>query len=314
MTAKHGVLRTPDECFANLPDYPFAPNYLDIDHVRMHYLDEGPRQGDVVLLLHGEPSWSFLYRKMIPLLVSAGCRVIAPDLIGFGRSDKLAQQRDYSAQYHLDTLCALLGALDIHDITLVCQDWGGLLGLRLAATHGYRFRAIVAANTMLPGFPLQHTNLNQRFGPRNLLATGIGFGAWFLFSQLNPFWRAGQVLQLGTATKLSAKVRAAYDAPYPNRHYMAAARIFPRLVMTEMDENKKAWKQLLEWDKPFLCAFSDKDPIMSPLALIFQLLIPGAADQPHCTIGGAGHFLQEDKGEELAAVVSEFVRRSRTRA
>ncbi len=305
------VLRTDDARFNNLPDYPFAPHYHNVADVRMHYLDEGPRDGDVVLLLHGEPSWSYLYRKMIPPLVAAGCRVIAPDLIGFGRSDKLPHQHQYSAQYHLDSLCALLGALDIHDITLVCQDWGGLLGLRLAADHGYRFRAIVAANTMLPGFPLGHPNLKQRFGRRNLAATGIGFGAWFLFSQLNPFWRASQVLQLGTTGKLSPAVCAAYDAPFPNRSFMAAARIFPRLVMTEMTENKKAWKKLLKWEKPFLCAFSDKDPIMSPLAMLFPLLIPGAADQPHCTIEGAGHFLQEDRGEELAQQVIALLQRCR---
>jgi len=305
------VLRTPDSRFENLPGYAFSPHYHQLGELRMHYLDEGPRNGDVVLLLHGEPSWSFLYRKMITPLTEAGHRVIAPDLIGFGRSDKLPYQHQYSARFHLNNLCELLGALDIHNITLVCQDWGGLLGLRLAADHDYRFRAIVAANTMLPGFPLGHPNLKQRFGRRNLAATGIGFGAWFLFSQVNPFWRASQVLQLGTVSKLPDEVRAAYDAPYPDRRYMAAARVFPRLVMTEMTENKKAWRKLLRWEKPFLCAFSDKDPIMSPLAMLFPLLIPGAAEQPHTTIEQAGHFLQEDQGETLASHVIALIQRCR---
>lgn len=307
MAIRHAALRTPDECFANLDDFPFEPNYLEIDGLRMHYVDEGPRDGAIVLLLHGEPSWSYLYRKMIPPLVKAGHRVIAPDLIGFGRSDKLIHQRDYSASFHIHMIGSLIGALDIHNITLFCQDWGGLIGLRIAMEHQSRFRGIVAGNTMLPGFPLRHPNLVQRFGKSNLWATSVGFGAWFLFSQINPFWRAGQILQLGTTTKLSPAVVAAYNAPFPSRRYMAGARIFPRLVFTEMDENKKTWKKLLSWEKPFLCAFSDRDPIMSPLSLIFQLLVPGAADQPHCTIKRGGHFLQEDQGSELASVVEGFI-------
>jgi haloalkane dehalogenase len=307
MSSSLSFVRTPDDRFANLPGYSFAPHYVQVEGLRMHYLDEGPRDGAVVLLLHGEPSWSYLYRKMIPLLVAAGHRVIAPDLIGFGRSDKLVSQHDYSANFHIRTVSALIGALDIHNITLFCQDWGGLIGLRIAADHESRFRGIVAANTMLPGFPLRHPDLAHRFGRINLLRTSVGFGAWYLFSQINPFWKAGQVLQLGTYHKLPADVQAAYDAPYPSRKYMAGAKVFPRLVMTEMTENKRIWKKLLRWNKPFLCAFGTKDPIMSPLVLLFQLLIPGAADQPHQDIDEAGHFLQEDQSEKLAQVINQFI-------
>lgn len=300
------VLRTPDHRFRDLPGYPFAPNYTDVDHLRMHYVDEGPADGPVVLMLHGEPSWSYLYRKMIPVLTEAGYRVVCPDLIGFGRSDKLRYQRQYSYDFHLKTLKAFLDNLQLSDIHLVCQDWGGLLGLRLVAAEPERFARIVAANTMLPGFPANHPRLKGKLRTRDKLAAGAGFSAWFAFSQLHPFWRAGQVLQLGTVTKLSEAVMEAYDVPFPDRGFMAGARIFPRLVPTRLRANREAWQTLLRWDKPFLTAFSDRDPIMSPLATVFQELIPGAHGEPHTTIRGAGHFLQEDKGEELARVIADW--------
>lgn len=304
-------LRTPDERFENLPAYPFRPNYLMVDdaeggELRMHYLDEGPKDAPVALMLHGEPSWSYLYRKMVPIVAEAGYRVVAPDLIGFGRSDKPTKQGDYTHTRHVQWVGALLDKLDLRNITLVCQDWGGLIGLRLVADHGERFAGVVAANTMLPHFSM--SAVSDVIGLKEKLTTAFGFGSWYALSQLHPWWKAGNIVQLGTATKLSDEVRAAYDAPYPSRAHMAGARVFPRLVPSEPVENRAAWEKLRHWEKPFLCAFSDKDPIMSPLAGIFPALIPGARGRSHTTIRGAGHFLQEDKGEELAQVVADFMK------
>lgn len=306
-------LRTPDERFRNLPGFDFPPHYAMVPdfeggELRLHYLDEGPRDAPVVLMLHGEPSWCYLYRKMIPLVVAAGYRVIAPDLIGFGRSDKPTRQSDYSHQGHVRWIGTLLTQLGLRDMVLVCQDWGGLVGLRLAAAQPDLFAGILAANTMLPGFPLSHPALGAVFGRWQRLRATLGFGSWFAFSQLHPAWRAGFVLRMGTARKLPRDVQAAYDAPFPSQAYMAGARVFPRLVPSDMGANKAAWKQLRQWQKPFLCAFSDKDPIMSAMADVFPALIPGAQGQPHTTIARAGHFLQEDAGEDLARVTVAFAR------
>lgn len=306
-------LRTPDERFLDLPGFDFRPHYAMVPdfeggELRMHYLDEGPRDAPVLLMLHGEPTWCYLYRKMIPVAVAAGFRVIAPDLIGFGRSDKPTRQSDYSHQGHVRWVGTLLTQLGLRDMVLVCQDWGGLIGLRLAAAQPDFFAGILAANTMLPGFPLRHPALQDVFGRWRRLRTTLGFGGWFAFSQLHPSWQAGFVVRLGTARKLPPAVQAAYDAPFPGQDYMAGARVFPRLVPSDMATNKVAWKQLLQWEKPFRCAFSDKDPIMSAMAGVFPALIPGAQGQPHTTIGQAGHFLQEDAGEELGRVAVDFAR------
>jgi len=305
-------LRTPDERFTLLPDYRFEPHYVMVDdteggQLRLHYVDEGPRDAPVVLMLHGEPSWSYLYRKMIPIVVRAGYRVIAPDLIGFGRSDKPAKQSDYTHIRHVQWIGSLLTQLQLKDITLVCQDWGGLIGLRLIAERPDDFARVVAANTMLPGFPLTHPKLKTAFGPWRKLRTTLGFGAWYSFSQLHPRWTAGFVIQMGTALTMPAAVKAAYNAPFPSQAYMAGARVFPKLVPSDMRNNINAWKQLLQWQKPFLCAFSDKDPIMSAMADIFPALIPGCAGQKHTTIANGGHFLQEDQGEQLAQTVVDFL-------
>lgn len=307
------VLRTPDSYFENLDGFDYQPNYLEVadEHnssIRMHYLDEGDAKAPVVLMLHGEPSWSYLYRKMIDPVVAAGYRVIAPDLIGFGRSDKPAAQSDYSHSRHVAWVLSLLQQLQLKDMTLMSQDWGGLIGLRLAAEQPQLFSRILAANTMLPGFPIKKPAVKAVFGTLDKLATTIGFGSWFIFSQINPFWSAGQILQLGTAIKLSKEEVAAYNAPFPERSYMAGAKVFPRLVPSDMDNNKTAWKNLQQWQKPFLCAFSDKDPIMSRMAKVFPALIPGCSGQAHTTIRGASHFLQDDKGEELAQVLIKFIR------
>jgi haloalkane dehalogenase len=294
------VLRTPDERFANLDGYPFAPHYLDVAGLRVHYLDEGPRSAAPVLLMHGEPSWSYLYRKMIPILTAAGHRCVAPDLVGFGRSDKPLRREDYTYQQHVDWMREVLERLDLRAITLVCQDWGGLIGLRLAAEHEDRFARIVVANTFLPT------------GDR---PAGDAFMAWRKFSQDTPEFPIGRILQGGCATPLPPAVVAAYDAPFPDERYKAGARQFPTLVPISPEDpaapaNRKAWEVLRRWQKPFLTAFSDSDPVTRGGDTIFQQEVPGAEGQPHTTITGAGHFLQEDKGEDLARVVVEFLARA----
>jgi len=296
------VLRTPDERFARLPDYDFEPRYIEVpsgddDALRIHHVDVGPPDAEVVLCIHGEPTWSFLYRKMIPVFTRAGYRAVAPDLIGFGRSDKLASREDYTYQRHVDWMTAWLKQLDLRRITLVCQDWGGLIGLRLAAENPERFARIVAANTGLP--------------------TGDGapseaFMSWRKLSQEMPVMPVGGILQTACVSEVSPEVAAAYDAPFPDESYKEGARIFPALVPVSPDDpaaaaNHRAWEVLERWDKPFLTAFSDSDPITRGGDLVLRERIPGARDQPHTTIENAGHFLQEDQGEEFARVVVEFM-------
>jgi haloalkane dehalogenase len=248
-------------------------------------------------MLHGEPSWSYLYRKMIPVITAAGYRAVAPDLVGFGRSDKPERREDYTYQRHVDWMKGWLEAVDLRQITLVCQDWGGLVGLRLAASHEERFDRVVAANTGMPT------------GDRPM---GEAFLRWQRYSQTTPNFHAGGIVKGGCVSELSPEVVAAYDAPFPDDRYKAGARQFPLLVPTSPDDpatvpNRKAWEVLARWEKPFLTAFSDSDPIMQGGDRVFQKVIPGAKGQPHTTIVGAGHFLQEDKGEELAQVVVDFM-------
>jgi len=295
------ILRTPEERFADLPDYPFDPRYADIgDGLRMHYVDEGPPAAPVVLMLHGEPSWSFLYRHMIPPIAAAGFRAVAPDLVGFGKSDKPAAQSDYTYDGHLAWLWSFVEGLELNDITLVCQDWGGLLGLRLVAEHPDRFARVIAANTFLPT------------GREPL---GDAFAAWRTFATTSPAFDIGTVVSKGCATELSPAVIASYDAPFPDESYKAGARVFPALVPDDPGKpdalaNQKAWASLSRFDRPFLTAFSDKDPITRGADKFLRAAIAGAKDQPHTTIEGGGHFLQEDRGPELAEVVIDFVRAS----
>jgi haloalkane dehalogenase len=296
------ILRTPDEQFANLPDYPFEPHYVEIDGLRIHYVDEGSANGEVVLMLHGEPSWSYLYRKMIPIITAAGYRAIAPDLVGFGRSDKPAQQEDYTYERHVHWMTGFIESLDLQNITLVCQDWGGLIGLRIAAEQEGRFARIVAANTGLPT------------GDQSM---GEAFLAWQRYSQEVPNFHVGDIVKGGCVTNLTPEIVAAYDAPFPDDRYKAGARQFPMLVPTSPNDpaapaNRKACEVLTRWEKPFLTAYSDSDPITRGADRLFQHLVPGAKNQPHTTITGAGHFLQEDKGPELAEVIVDFLERTRT--
>ena len=297
------VLRTPDEQFAGLPEYPFAPNYATVTaadgtKLRVHYVDEGPRDATPVLLMHGEPSWSFLYRRVIPVLVAAGHRVIAPDLVGFGRSDKPADVADYSYAAHVAWMSEVVfGVLDLRDATFFGQDWGGLIGLRLVAAQPERFARVVIGNTGLP--------------------TGDGhltdaFFAWQQFAADAPSLPIGQIINFGTTTDLAAEVIAAYDAPYPDDDYKAGARVFPKLVPSTPDDpehaaNVAAWAVLEQYDRPFLCAFSDRDPITGGGDAEFLRRVPGTQGQAHVTIEGGGHFLQEDRGPELGRVIAEFI-------
>jgi haloalkane dehalogenase len=294
------ILRTPDARFHGLPGYSFEPHYVEIDGLRVHAVDEGPRSAPPVLLLHGEPSWSYLYRKMIPPLVAAGHRVVAPDLVGFGRSDKLADRRAYSYQFHVDIVAGFLRALDLRAITLFCQDWGGLIGLRIAAEDPGRFARVVAANTFLPT------------GDQN---PGPAFLAWKKFALEIDEFPVGAIVRGGCVSDLAPEVIAAYDAPFPEERFKEAARAFPALVPVTPEDpaseaNRAAWTVWAKWRKPFLTAFSDSDPITKGADAVLQRSIPGTQGQPHVTIEGGGHFLQEDKGEELARVVNDFIARS----
>lgn len=296
------VLRTPDDRFASLPGYPFAPHYVEVDAgdgsrpLRMHHVDEG--RGPVVLLLHGEPSWSYLYRKMIPPLVAAGLRCVAPDLVGFGRSDKPSARADYTYARHVAWTRALVAQLALRDVTLFCQDWGGLIGLRLVAAEPERYARVVASNTFLP--------TGDREPP-------AAFLTWQAFSQTVPVLPVGGILRGACARPLARDVEAAYDAPFPDETYKAGARQFPLLVPVRPDDpeaepNRRAWPALEAFARPFLTLFGDRDPVTRGGDVELQRRIAGCAGQPHATIANAAHFIQEDAGEELAEHVIRFVR------
>ena len=294
------VLRTPDERFTDVPGFPFAPQYAETsDGLRMAYVDEG--SGPVVLLLHGEPSWSYLYRTMIPVLADAGFRVVAPDLIGFGRSDKPAAVADYTYAGHVEWLRSVLfDALDLTDLTLFCQDWGGLLGLRLVAEHPSRFARVAAGNTGLPD------------GRHRLPDAWWRFRDFVVRTEDLPI---GFLVNSGCVNPLSDAEVAAYDAPFPDASYKAGAKAFPDLIPQDADNpatpaNQRAWEALVGFGKPFLCTFSDADPITSGGERMLIGKIPRAQGQPHTTIAGGGHFLQEDRGPQLAAVLVDWIRGS----
>jgi haloalkane dehalogenase len=299
------VLRTPDERFTSLPDFPYAPHYTEITdesgvRLRVAAIDEGRRDAAPILLLHGEPTWSFLYRRIIERLVAAGHRVVAPDLVGFGRSDKPADRADYTYERHVKWMSDWLVANDLRDITLFCQDWGGLIGLRLVAAFPDRFARVVAANT---------------FMPEGSGATPA-FEAWLAFSQSVPVFPTPMIVNGGTVRDLSEAERNAYEAPYPDESYKAGARQFPALVpvkpdMASVRENQQAWKVLERFEKPFLTAFGDSDPITKGADARLQARIPGCKGQNHTTIVNAGHFLQEDQPDEIAKVVDDFIKATR---
>jgi len=292
------LLRTPEDRFASLPDFPFAPRTVDVGGPRMAWVEAGAANAPVVLCLHGEPSWSFLYRNLLPEFASAGLRAVAPDLIGFGRSDKPSRREDYTYQRHLDWLRAFIESQGLAGITLLCQDWGGLLGLRLATELPERFARVVAANTFLP--------TGDQPMPK-------AFFRWRDFSQSTPQFDVGAIVSKGCATPLSPEVVAAYDAPFPDETYKEGARQFPMLVPATPDDpqtvaNRRAWEVLGAWTKPFLTAFSDQDPITRGGDAVFQAIVPGAQGRAHVTLEGGGHFLQEDLPGPLAKTVIDFVR------
>jgi haloalkane dehalogenase len=292
------LLRTPEDRFADLPYFAFPVRYAHVHGVRMAYVEAGPPDGPPVLLLHGEPSWSFLYRKLLPVLAGAGLRAIAPDLVGFGRSDKPAEVADHSYARHVEWVRGLaFDALDLRGVTLVGQDWGGLIGLRLVAEHPDRFARVVAANTGLPTGDQPMPEVWWRF--REVVITA-------------PEISVSRLVQSGCQTPLPSEVLAAYDAPFPDETFMAGVRAMPRLVPTAPDDpatpaNRAAWQQLSTWDKPFLVAFSDRDPITGGMAPILKRTMAGAAGLDHPVLDGAGHFLQEDAGERLGRIVADFV-------
>jgi haloalkane dehalogenase len=292
------VVRTPEDRFADVPDFAYVPRYVDVSGLRLAYVEAGPSDGEPVLLLHGEPSWSFLYRTVMAVLAAAGLRAIAADLIGFGRSDKPADIGDHSYARHVEWIRAFaFDQLDLHGLTLVGQDWGGLIGLRLVAEHPDRFARVVAANTGLPTGDQPMPEVWLRF--REVVRTA-------------PALSVSRLVQSGCQTVLSEAVLGAYDAPFPDEIFTAGVRAMPGLVPTSPDDpatpaNRAAWRQLSAWDKPFLVAFSDHDPITGGMAPVLKRAVPGAASIEHPVIEGAGHFLQEDAGEQLGAVIADFV-------
>jgi haloalkane dehalogenase len=301
------ILRTPDERFDGLTGFPWPPGYVEVDSgdgsgpLRIGYVATGPEDGAVVLCLHGEPTWSYLYRKVMRVLADAGCRAVAVDLVGFGRSDKPADVADYTYARHVEWVrAAVFDQLDLRDVTLLGQDWGGLIGLRLVAENPDRFARVVAANTGLPDGTQQMSDVWLMFRDAVAKAERLDIGRFVVGGCKNP---------------PPAEVAAAYDAPFPDESFKSGARAFPMLVPTTPDDpggidNGKAWQVLTSLDLPFLVAFSDGDPITGAMAPVFKRVMPGAQGLEHPTIEGAGHFLQEDAGEDLGRVVAEFVRAS----
>ena len=292
-------LRTPDDCFNGLPDFAYTPHYTQVGGLRVAHIDEGPRDAPVVLLMHGEPTWSFLYRKMIPVLLAAGFRVVAPDLVGFGRSDKPARPSDYSYANHVRWMNAWLAANDLRRITLFCQDWGSLIGLRMVVDAPQRFDRIVLANGGLP---------------TGTSPIPFAFKVWRAFARFSPWFPIGRIVKAGCAQGLTPQELAAYNAPFPTRRHRIAARLFPGFVPTRPDDperenNERAWEFFKRWDKPFLTLFSNRDPVTRGGHRIWQQLVPGAQGQPHAVTRGAGHFLQEDKGAEVAQAIVAFIQR-----
>jgi len=298
-----GVYRTPDERFRHLPGFDFTPHYLEINGYRVAYLDEGPADGEVILLLHGEPTWSYLYRKMIPVLVNAGHRCIVPDLIGFGRSDKPASMETHTYQFHVDAMTELATALDLQQATFFGQDWGSLIGLRVVAENEERFARVVLSNAGLP--------VGTAAGPEDF-PEGSGFIRWRRRNQAmidRGDIPTGRILATNTG---DASIAAAYDAPFPDPAYKAGALIMPQRVPVFADDpaneaNRRAWEVFERWEKPFLTAYGDSDPVTRGGERPFQERVPGAQGQRHVTVQGAGHFIQETHGEELAGIINEFI-------
>ena len=315
-----GILRTPDERFNGIKDYPFSANYLTIGDTRIHYLDEGPIDGKIIFLLHGEPAWSYLFRKMIPTLTAAGYRVIAPDMVGFGKSDKYISIEDYSHQMHVDKIVQLVRELNLKDVTAHLHDWGGLVGFRVIAEEPERFSGIIASNTSLiaPGRGFLRDLLSHISYPLFKLGIwiqgpatweefigGDGFTGWIRYSRYTDNIDVGGIMQ--TLGNVSDEERAGYEAPYPNATYKAGAQIFPYLIPSELRKNEMAYREVFEkWNKPFLIANSDNDPVTSNNPRLAEMLkrVPTAKE---ILIKGPGHFIQEEAGPEYAQLIIDFI-------
>ena len=314
------MIRTPDEAFQNLPDYPFKANYVDSLGYRIHYVDEGPRDGQVILLMHGQPTWSYLYRHMIPVLANAGFRVIAPDNVGFGKSDKPADISDHSYQMHIDVMTNFVDELKLEGITYFGQDWGGLIGLRVVAERPDRFARVMISNTALPaaggiqgllGYPLFRISVWKRGVVQKLDTKGEDFDfiQWVAYSRHTDNFDFGQLIQGGTNKELSEAELAAYAAPFPNNDYIAAVRTFPSLVASQLRENQAVMDDFYaKWDKPLLTAFGTDDNLMKGRDKVWQETVPGAQGQAHTLVEGGHHFIQDDKPNELSQLLIEFIK------
>jgi|TARA_B110000259_G_scaffold187923_1_gene244022 haloalkane dehalogenase len=294
------ILRTPEACFSKINDFPYLPKYTEVGGMRIAHIDEGPRDGPAVLLMHGEPTWSYLYRKMIPVLVAEGCRVLVPDLVGFGRSDKPRYAADISYLAHVQWMSAWMQAQELRNLTLFCQDWGSLIGLRLVAQAPERFDRVVLGNGGLP------TGTTE---------VPIVFKLWRFFARYSPWFPIGRIVKAGCAQGLSTEAIDAYNAPFPSSAFRKTARVMPALVPTEpsdpeSERNESAWVFFKTWEKPFITLFSSRDPITRGGEKMWQQWVPGAQHQAHVTIRGAGHFLQEDRGPEVAKEIIDLIRRT----
>ena len=327
---KNGVLRTPDERFQNLKDYPYEPNYMMIDGLRIHYLDEGPKDADPIFLLHGEPAWSYLFRKMIPTLTAQGHRVIVPDCVGFGKSDKFISKYDYSYKHHVEVMKELVQKLNLKNVTFFGQDWGGLVGLRVVAELPDRFSHVVVSNTGMVARSGLTAWLFEKFiqlrvwwiGPISFdelmeaaaealngnpsTSAGISmFTKWMAYSYYAEDMDIVGIIRNFGNIDLSEEEAYAYEAPYPSGLYKAGAHVWPYLIPTQLTENEQLWKDVYEkWDKPFLVAFGEKERITLPMKDDFLNRIPNPTV---ITLGGASHFVQEEVGPELAQIISDFI-------
>ena len=311
-------IRTPDARFENLTDYPFAPNYVEIEGYRIHYVDEGPRDGQVILLMHGQPSWSYLYRHMIPPLAEAGYRVIAPDLVGFGKSDKPLKQSDHSYQMHVDLMTAFASEIDLQGVTLFAQDWGGLIGHRMVAEAPDRYARIFISNTGLHaaggfagwiGYPMIQFQVWREGKPDTIDDNGeFRFTRWIAWAKHSESFDLPELFQGATTRTLSEAELAGYAAPFPDETYRAATRVIPSMVPSHLRQNQKVMDEVFAtWDKPFLTAFGDSDPVTAGGDIVWQETVPGAAGQPHTTIEGGHHFIQEDRPEALVQLMIDFI-------
>ena len=328
---KEGVLRTPDDRFENLENYPFKPNYMMIDGLRIHYLDEGPSNADPIILFHGEPTWSYLFRKMVPVLTEAGYRVVVPDMVGFGKSDKFESKYDYSYKHHVEVMKELVERLDLRNATHFGQDWGGLVGLRVVAEMPDRFSQVIVSNTGMVAGEGIRAWLTQRLmeltvwwnGPITFeeLKTaaqealnsespsngdGISmFTKWIAHSYYSENMDIVGIIETFGGLNLSEGEKRAYEAPYPSGKYKAGAHVWPYLIPTQLNENEKYWKEVYEkWDKPFLVAFGGEERITIRMKDDFLNRIPKPTV---ITLGGAGHFVQEEVGPELAQIMINFI-------